>query len=51
MAGFMDKIKKFVGNEDYDDEYDDLEEEVVEKENRQYLESQKVQQKILLKKQ
>ncbi|MCI5996708.1 MAG: cell division protein SepF [Peptoniphilaceae bacterium] len=32
MAGFMDKIKKFVGNEDYDDEYDDLEEEVVEKE-------------------
>lgn len=39
MAGFMDKIKKFVGNEDYDDEYDDLEEEVVEKEKPAVSES------------
>lgn len=29
MAGFMDKIKKFVGNDDLEDEYDDYEEEVV----------------------
>ena len=26
MAGFMDKIKKFVGSDDLDDEYEDYEE-------------------------
>lgn len=33
MAGFMDKIKKFVGNDDLEDEYEEYEEEelVVEK--------------------
>lgn len=34
MAGFMDKIKKFVGNDDFEDEYDDYEDEVVEKEEK-----------------
>lgn len=34
MAGFMDKIKKFVGNDEYDDEYDDYEDEVVEVEEK-----------------
>ncbi len=29
MAGFMDKIKKFVGSDDLEDEYDDYEEEAV----------------------
>lgn len=32
MAGFMDKIKKFVGNDEFEDEYDDYEEETVEEE-------------------
>ena len=27
MAGFMDKIKKFVGSDDLEDEYDDYEED------------------------
>ena len=34
MAGFMDKIKKFVGNDDLEDEYDDYEEEVVEEKSK-----------------
>lgn len=29
MAGFMDKIKKFVGSDEFEDEYDDYEEETV----------------------
>lgn len=40
MAGFMDKIKKFVGNDDLEDEYDDYEEEaVVEKQPKSVGES------------
>lgn len=35
MAGFMDKIKKFVGNDDVEDEYDEYEQdEVDEKETK-----------------
>lgn len=30
MAGFMDKIKKFVGNDDVEDEYDEYEQDEVE---------------------
>ena len=40
MAGFMDKIKKFVGSDDLEDEYDDYEEEaVVEKQPKSVGES------------
>ena len=40
MAGFMDKIKKFVGSDDLDDEYDDYEEEaIVEKQPKSVGES------------
>lgn len=40
MAGFMDKIKKFVGSDDLEDEYDDYEEEaVVEKQSKSVGES------------
>jgi len=40
MAGFMDKIKKFVGSDDLEDEYDDYEEEaVVEKQPKSAGES------------
>ena len=40
MAGFMDKIKKFVGSDDLDDEYEDYEEEeVVEKQAKSVGES------------
>ncbi len=40
MAGFMDKIKKFVGSDDLEDDYDDYEEEaVVEKQPKSVGES------------
>lgn len=40
MAGFMDKIKKFVGSDDFEDEYDDYEEETSTEDKAERQENQ-----------
>lgn len=39
MAGFIDKIKKFVGDDEFEDEYDDYEEETVVEETEKKVNS------------